>query len=189
MTESITKELSPGKNLFSELKSMLVDFKAHCVFWPLAIAGLFFDLWTKDAVFNMLKPDKTHVIINGFLELVIRENNGAAWSIFSGKTTLLIAVAGIAMAAIIIFFLFSGKQPRIIHIAMGFFAAGVSGNLYDRIFNEGHVRDFIRVYYKGFEWPTFNVADSLLCVGVGLLIISTFFFTEKPGQTHDQPQK
>ncbi|MBN2589272.1 MAG: signal peptidase II [Sedimentisphaerales bacterium] len=183
------KEISPEKTVLSELKSMLVDFKAHCVFWPLAIAGLFFDLWTKHAVFKMLEPDEAYVVINGFLELVIRENNGAAWSIFSGKTTLLIAVASIAMLAIIIFFIFSGKQPRIIHIAMGLFAGGVSGNLYDRIFNEGHVRDFVRVYYKGFEWPTFNVADSMLCIGVGLLIISTIFFTEKPAQTHDQPQK
>ncbi len=185
----MTKQLSPEKTAVSELKSMLVDFKAHCIFWPLAIAGLFFDLWTKHAVFKMLEPDGTYVVIKGFLELVLRENDGAAWSIFSGKTMLLIAVASFAIIAIIIFFLFSGRQPRIMHFAMGFFAAGVSGNLYDRIFNYGHVRDFVRVYYKNFEWPTFNVADSLLCVGVGLLIISTLFFTEKHSQTHDQPQK
>jgi signal peptidase II len=189
MEQSMTKQTSPKKTPFSDIKSMLVDFKAHCIFWPLAIAGLFFDLWTKDAVFKMLGPDEAYKVIGGFLELVTRENNGAAWSIFAGKTALLITVASIAMIAIIIFFLFSGKQPRIIHIAMGLFAAGVSGNLYDRIFNDGSVRDFIKVYYKRFEWPTFNVADSLLCIGVGLLIISTFFFTEKPSQKHGQQQK
>ena len=189
MAESMIKEISPEKNLVSELKSMLVDFKAHCIFWPLAIAGLFFDLWTKNAVFKMLEGKDAYVVINGFLELVKRENPGAAWSIFEGKTALLITVASFAMVAIIVFFVFSGKQHRILHIAMGFFAAGVSGNLYDRVFNNGLVRDFIRVYYKKFEWPTFNVADSLLCVGVGLLIISTIFFTEKPAQKHAQPQK
>lgn len=188
MTKSTAKQAGPEKTLFSEYKSLLVDFKAHCVFWPLAIAGLFFDLWTKNAVFEMLNLDGTYTIIDGFLELVRRENDGAAWSIFSGKTTLLATVASIALIAIIIFFLFSGKQPRIIHIAMGLFAAGVSGNLYDRIFNDGHVRDFIKVYYKRYEWPTFNVADSLLCIGVGLLIIS-ILFTGKPAQKRGQPQK
>lgn len=189
MTQSITNQAGPEKTLLSGQKPSLVDLKAHLIFWPLAVVGLFFDLWSKHAVFKMLRPDEAYVVIKGFLELVIRENNGAAWSIFSGKTTLLIVVASIALVAIIIFFLFSGKQSRIIQVAMGFFAAGVSGNLYDRIFNYGQVRDFIRVHYKSFEWPTFNVADSLLCVGVGLLIISTLFFTEKPAQTHDQQQK
>ena len=188
MAESIAKKLGPEKTFISEMRSMLVDFKAHLIFWPIAIIGLSFDLWTKYAVFKMLDYDGVHVVIKGFLEFVIRENNGAAWSIFSGKTTLLIAVASFAAIAIVIFFIFSGKQPRIIHVAMGFLAAGVCGNLYDRIFNDGHVRDFIRVYYKSFEWPTFNVADSLLVTGVGLLIISTLFI-EKPDQKHAQQQK
>ena len=185
----MTKKTSPVKILLSELKLMLVDFKGHLIFWPLAILGLFFDLWTKHAIFKMLDQDEAYVVINGFLELVERENPGAAWSIFTGRTTLLIAVACIAIVVLFLLFLFSGKQPRIIHAAMGLFAAGVTGNLYDRIFNDGLVRDFIRVYYKQHERPTFNVADSLLCIGVGLLIISTIFFTEKPSQKHAQQQK
>ena len=189
MAQTMTNEVGPKKNVFAELKSMLVDLKAHCIFWPLAIVGLYFDLWTKHAVFAKLDDNEAYIVINGYLEFVKRENPGAAWSIFTGRTYLLITVAAIALVVLFILFLFSGKQPRIIQIAMGFFAAGVSGNLYDRIFNDGFVRDFIRVHYKSYEWPTFNVADSLLCVGVGLLIISTIFFTEKPSQKHDQQQK
>jgi signal peptidase II len=64
----------------------------------------------------------------------------------------------------------------------------VCGNMYDRIFNGGAVRDFIDVYYRGHHWHTFNVADSLLCIGVGLLIISTFLI-ERPGRKHDQQRK
>jgi len=189
MDPTITKQARPIKSLISELKSMLVDFKGHLIFWPIAILGLIFDLWTKNAVFEMLGNDEAYIVINNFLELVERENPGAAWSIFTGRTTLLITVASFAIIILFLLFLFSGKQPRIIQIAMGFFAAGVTGNLYDRIFNGGLVRDFVRVYYKKYEWPTFNVADSLLCVGVGLLIISIIFSTEKPSQKHAQQQK
>jgi len=55
-------------------------------------------------------------------------------------------------------------------------------------FNEGLVRDFIDVYIGNKHWPTFNVADSLLCIGVGLLIVSTFL-TEKSSQKHAQQHK
>jgi signal peptidase II len=85
-------------------------------------------------------------------------------------------------------FLFSGTQYRSIHIALGLFTGGICGNLYDRIFNDGLVRDFIDVYIGDKHWPTFNVADSLLCIGVGLLIVSTFL-TEKPSQKHAQQHK
>ena len=78
------------------------------------------------------------------------------------------------LSLIIVIFLFSSLQPRIFHVALGFLAAGIGGNLYDRIFNDGLVRDFIDVYYGSFHWPTFNVADICLCVGAGLLLISTF---------------
>jgi signal peptidase II len=60
--------------------------------------------------------------------------------------------------------------------------------LYDRLFNDGQVRDFIDVYYRSYHWHTFNVADSLLCIGVGLLIISTLLI-EKPARRHDQQRK
>ena len=72
--------------------------------------------------------------------------------------------------------------------SLGLFAAGVCGNLYDRIFNDGSVRDFIDVYYRSFHWHTFNIADSLLCLGVAALIISTFL-TEKPARKRDPQQK
>ena len=60
------------------------------------------------------------------------------------------------------------------HVALGLFTAGICGNLWDRIFNDGRVRDFIDiVYWPGKHWPAFNIADSMLCIGVGLMIISS----------------
>jgi len=151
------------------------SLKSHLVFWPVAVIGLALDLWTKRAVFGWLKYEDRFSIINGFLQLVLAENDGAAFGIAAGKYHLLVAVSVVALIAILAIFLFSGTQQKLIYIALGLFAAGVCGNLWDRVFNNGRVRDFIDVvYWPGKHWPAFNVADTLLCIGVGLLIISTF---------------
>ncbi len=171
-------------------KLTLPGTKAHLFFWPLMVAGLALDLWSKAAVFDWLqqKPDNSISVIDGFLQLVLAQNDGAAFGLFAGKPYLLAIVSVIALIVIFVFFLFSGTQHTLVHIALAFFAAGVCGNLYDRIFNDGFVRDFIDVYYRQYHWPAFNVADALLCIGVGVMILSTFF-TEKPHRTHVRQHK
>jgi len=186
--ESIKTQPNPDQTFLKQIAVSLPDIKTHLIFWPLMAGGLALDLWTKKAIFDWLGPMKTYPIINGFLRLIRAENNGAAFNLFAGKPYFLAAVSLIAIVGIFIVFLLSGGMHKLVHIALGLFAAGVCGNLYDRLFNGGVVRDFIDVYRGGYHWPTFNVADSLLCIGVGLLIISTFF-TEKPAQKHDQQQK
>jgi signal peptidase II len=78
-------------------------------------------------------------------------------------------------------FLFGGCKQRLMTVALGLFTAGVLGNLYDRIFNDGLVRDFIDVvYWPGRHWPAFNVADSMLCIAVAILIISMLITQKSP---------
>ncbi len=149
----------------------------HLLFWPVFAAGVVLDLWTKNAVFNWLgdlRRDSV-TIINGFLRLQLAENPGAAFGIATGQRSLLVVVSVAALVVVIAVFLFAGTNRKIIQIALALFAAGVSGNLYDRLFNNGLVRDFIDVvYWPGRHWPAFNVADSMLCIAVGLLILSGF---------------
>jgi len=187
-TNASSARINPIRSFFKQMALSLPDAKTHLIFWSLMVGGLALDLWTKKAVFDWLKPDESFPIINGFLRLIIAVNNGAAFNLFAGKPYFLATVSIIAMAAIFAAFLFSGNMQKLVHIALGLFAAGVCGNLYDRLFNNGSVRDFIDVYRGTYHWPTFNVADSLLCIGVGLLIISTFLI-EKPAQKHDQQHK
>jgi signal peptidase II len=60
--------------------------------------------------------------------------------------------------------------------------AGAIGNLWDRIFYH-HVRDFIDVHLgMGYHWPTFNIADSLICIGVVLLFCEALFYKKKQGK-------
>ena len=166
----------------------LPDAGTHLMFWPLMIGGLLLDLWSKKAAFDRLALGEVLPVIDGFLQLVRAENNGAAFGLLAGRAYLLTAVSSVAIFAIFAFFLFGGNRQKLVNIALGLFAAGVCGNLYDRAFNGGLVRDFIDVYYRSFHWHTFNIADALLCIGVGLLVISSFFI-EQPAQKHDRPQK
>jgi signal peptidase II len=169
----------------------LPDLKAHLIFWPLAAAGLVLDLWTKKEVFAWLENRQSFSVIDGYIELVRALNDGAAWGLFSGNKVFLAAISIIALAAVLVIFFFSDRQPRLVHIALGFFAAGVSGNLFDRVFNGGLVRDFINVSYHSYHWPAFNLADSFLCVGVGLLMGSMIWdlIVQKLAQKRAQQQK
>jgi len=169
----------------------LPDIKTHLVFWPVWFLGLALDLWSKRAVFAWLEhePEQSVRILGGFLSFRLALNDGAAFGIFNGKYSLLVAVALLALIVILGVFLFGGARQRIVQAALGLFAAGVSGNLWDRLFNEGQVRDFIDVvYWPGRHWHTFNVADSLLVVAVGLLILATLL-TDSSCQTRAQPRK
>jgi len=166
-------------------------FSAHLIFFSLFAGGLALDLWSKFAVFARLvtPPAEPVSIINGIVRLVAYKNDGAAFGIAAGQRGLLIAVSVAALLVVVGLFLLGGRRGRLVHIALGLFAAGVCGNLYDRIFNDGFVRDFIDVvYWPGRHWPAFNVADTMLCIAVALLVGSSIF-TRKPAQEHAQPQK
>ncbi|TFG50441.1 MAG: signal peptidase II [Candidatus Brocadiia bacterium] len=162
--------------------------KVHLVFWAIVIAGVGLDLWTKNAVFNWLSEGYSYTVIDGCLDIVRLENPGAAFGMAAGKTKMLIFVSVFALIAVLAVFFISGRDRIITHIGYAFFVAGIFGNLYDRLFNDGMVRDFIDVYCGEKHWPAFNVADSMLCIAVGLLLLSTLL-SEMPGLKRDQQQK
>jgi len=156
---------------------------AHLLFWPVFIIGLAADLWTKSAIFNWLisLAPQRYDIIKGFFQFVLVENRGAAWGMAAGKTMTLIVLSITAIIVVFSIFLFGRKLQMVVVLALGLFAAGICGNLYDRIFNDGSVRDFLDFYYKDWHFPAFNLADSMLTAAVCLLILTTIF-SPKPQQ-------
>ena len=189
--EQSADRAAPCDGLLDRCKEVLPDKVAHTIFWPIAILGLLFDLWTKQAVFAALQdtPDQRLSIIDGLLTFQMALNDGAAFGIASGKQVLLVGVSAIALVVILGVFLFGAARQRLVQVALGLFTAGVCGNLWDRLFNEGRVRDFIDVvYWPGKHWHTFNVADAMLCIAVGLLVVTTLL-TDSSCQKHDPPQK
>ena len=174
---------------FGEITSPPVN--AHLIFWSLLVVGTAVDLWTKSAVFAWLRgqPNEAVSLIDGVFRLVMVENPGAAFGMASGRIHILVAFSVIALICIFGIFFFSPAGPKIVHVALGLFAAGVCGNLYDRIFNNGLVRDFVDVvYWPRRHWPAFNVADTMLCIAVGLMVISCIL-TDRSCQKHAQQHK
>jgi len=162
------------------------DMRSHLLYWPIVICGIVADLWSKHAVFMFLGKRASngyeYSVIDGFFKLVMLENSGAAFSIASGRTVMLVTVSVVAFIIVVGLFLFGKMHGRLMNIGLALFTAGIVGNLYDRIFNDGSVRDFLDVYYRDHHWPAFNVADSMLCTAVGLLIIANLMSgsSEKP---------
>ncbi len=176
---------------WSRCVAWLPDVKAHVIFWTLLVLGLALDLWTKRAVFAWLEneSEQSAGILGSFLSFRLALNDGAAFGLATGRYLFLVGVAVLALIVILGVFLFGRAQQRIVQVALGLFAAGVSGNLWDRLFNDGRVRDFIDVvYWPGRHWHTFNVADAMLCIAVGLLIVATLV-TDSSCRTRAQPQK
>ncbi|MBN2020520.1 MAG: signal peptidase II [Sedimentisphaerales bacterium] len=164
---------------------------SHLLFWPIFTAGLLLDLWSKAAVFRWFENNSrdNFTIIEDFLSFRLALNSGAAFGIAEGQRWLLIAVSIAALGVVLTVFFFDTAQRKIITITLALLAAGICGNLYDRLFNNGLVRDFIDVvYWPGKHWPAFNVADSLLCIAVGLLFLSSIF-SRRLGQKRAQQQK
>jgi signal peptidase II len=172
------------------LRKRLPGAGEHLVFWGLAATVVALDLWSKKAVFEwMLASERNeYKLIDGLLSVVLGLNRGAAFGIAEGHRGMLMLFAGAAVVLIAGYFLFGQIRDRWTCAALGLFLGGVIGNFYDRLFNNGMVRDFIDVYWKDWHWPAFNVADSMLCVAVGLLLIRTFL-TDRPSEKPSHPQK
>lgn len=164
--------------------------RAACLtFFTIVIAGLGLDLWTKHAIFQWLGGDHNNVypVIDGFFNIVNRVNNGAAFSIASGQRVILVSVSIVALVLVTGIFLFGHLRHKTMIVAFALFTAGIMGNLYDRAFNDGFVRDFLDFYVGSHHWPAFNVADSMLCIAVGLMIICNF--RSEVCRKHDHQQK
>jgi signal peptidase II len=171
--------------------SLNKDYKGICLFSIIAVFGILADLTSKSFIFEWLKekPFYSYPVIDGFFNLVMVENPGAAFGIAHGQRWILTGVSIIGLIIVLAVVFLSDKHHKIMYVVLGLLCAGITGNLYDRIFNNGRVRDFIDIiYWKGKHWPAFNIADSMLCIAVALVFILTFF-SETPCRKQTPPRK
>ena len=148
----------------------------------ISLAGfvVFFDLLSKVAIVEMLKNPGTRIhVIPGIFDITYITNRGAAWGMFSGKSGFLLTVS-VVVFVLITFFLkqiCEGWTER--YYALLLVMSGIVGNSADRIFR-GAVVDFLRFHWQNkIEWPSFNIADSAICVGVFIFILSMLIRPEK----------
>ena len=117
----------------------------------------------------LLNIDKV-TIINGFFNINLAYNYGAAWSIFTGKKIFLILISILVLIGIY-FMLIRGKKLKTFEsITYGLLIGGILGNLFDRIIY-GYVIDYLDFYIFGYDFPIFNLADSFIVISMVLLII------------------
>lgn len=151
----------------------------------LAASVALLDQATKALALDRLSGNRSVEILPDFFSLTLVVNTGAAWGLFRDKgywLTLLAIVALVILIAARRHFTATGPLLR---IALGLLCGGILGNLADRL-ARGHVVDFLSFRFRGFEWPAFNVADSAICVGVGLYVLESFL-RETPENRPEPP--
>ncbi len=117
------------------------------------------------------------VVIRRFCYVVHVGNTGAAWSMFAGRSVALALLAVGTLAAIYLGRHSLGLREKGTQVCFGLLCGGILGNLTDRLVH-GHVVDFIDLHFGSYIYPTFNLADSGICVGVGLYLVRSLFRRE-----------
>ena len=141
----------------------------------LALAVVAADQATKYAVENLTGQDFTRVIIPGLLNLVHRHNPGVAFGLLADAkspwiTALLVVFSGGTMG-VLMWMLAAGRAGgRLSQAGLSLILGGAAGNVIDRLIH-GSVIDFIDFYLRTQHWPAFNLADSAIVVGAGLVIL------------------
>jgi signal peptidase II len=139
---------------------------------------VFMDQLVKFVIHKNLVLHQEIVVIPGFFNIDYVQNTGAAWGMFSSLTWLL---GLLSASAFILIVLFRKKifENNIWHtISYILLASGIAGNMIDRIRN-GYVIDFLHFYLKSYHFPSFNIADSAICVGVFFYIIPNLLAKHK----------
>jgi signal peptidase II len=154
--------------------------------WLLALAAgvLALDQATKAWICARLPyptygPPGHITVIDDFFNLVNVGNTGAAWSMFSGRSTFLAMLAAATLIAIFAWRRQLGLRLWSVQVSFGLLCGGIIGNLVDRLVH-GHVIDFLDFHFGNYIYPTFNVADSSICVGVAIYLLHLLRQPEEP---------
>ncbi|NOU36404.1 MAG: signal peptidase II [Kiritimatiellaceae bacterium] len=146
----------------------------------LGLIVVLFDQWTKLWVrADFIYGGDPQSVIPGFFNLVYVRNEGAAWGILGGQMPILILLSIVVLVLLAVYHR-KVLNPTLDHrIALGLMVGGICGNLIDRI-RVGYVTDFLDFYIGPYHWPSFNVADSAICIAVGLYMLSSLWHTRHP---------
>ncbi|HET6203415.1 MAG TPA: signal peptidase II [Planctomycetota bacterium] len=158
-------------------------FRGKGLFFAVAAVGVLLDLVSKSLVFDFVRQHPVFggervPVIPGFFYLERVTNPGGVFGFGQNLSTLLAAARGLALVVILAFVRGTPRAERLQQLCLGFLFAGALGNLYDNLTNQGKVRDWLDFYLLGGDrghFPTFNLADSMICVGAFLLLAQGLF--------------
>lgn len=137
---------------------------------------LILDQLSKYYVYYDVLANTDGVAVTSFFSIIRAWNTGVSFSLFDSHGVA--GVIGLSLLSLVIVgFLFNWlrkETSRFVQLAIGFIIGGAIGNVIDRVLF-GAVFDFLDVYWKTYHWPTFNIADSFICIGAFMIIFHSFF--------------
>ena len=148
-------------------------------FFIIACSALVFDQLSKFYILQYVQENSLYTrqyITSGnhLIDITYATNTGAAFSLFPNQQKIFVIITVIALAGILIYLLKTKDLTRFPITGLALIFGGATGNLIDRL-RHGMVIDFIDFHWKEvYHWPTFNIADSAICIGVGILFIYMF---------------
>lgn len=143
------------------------------------IVGLFLDQLTKYWIVDRFYYGERLVVIPGLFDLTHVRNPGGAFSLFADgpfewRMFFFVGATLLAVVLLVIFLLRLEESEGFTSLALGLVMSGAVGNLIDRL-RYGEVVDFLDIHlWGGYTWPTFNIADSAIVLGVGMLLVDVF---------------
>lgn len=160
---SATNALQPISSAERPLGAGVVQWASLAV---VAVAAAVADQLTKWVVSGQLDIGDAITVL-GPLSIHHVRNTGIAFGLFSDSTTVVIALTAAAVGGMLVFFARAAQRHPLLPVSLGLVIGGSASNLIDRV-RLGHVNDFLDFDY----WPAFNLADTFIVVGVGLLFAS-----------------
>ncbi len=149
------------------------------------------DQISKFLILTRVLPGEDIPVIDSFFSITFGKNTGAAWGIMQGFNDWLVILSMFVVISLLIFRRHFFENTVVHRVTLGLMAGGILGNLIDRI-KHGYVIDFLDFYNCTYHFPAFNIADSAICIGVALYIISVYVAEHKKlksGKNVDKPVK
>ncbi len=139
----------------------------------ICVVVVLIDQYTKWLAQEQLRLSHSIEVIPEFFDLTYVQNTGAAFGIFSGMNFILALFSIVMMIALVIFRRHFLTASILSHVFFGLILGGIIGNMIDRL-RWDYVIDFIDVYWQSHHFPAFNIADSAICVGVGVYLLMQY---------------
>ncbi|CAG9619784.1 signal peptidase II [Sutcliffiella rhizosphaerae] len=148
------------------------------MYYLIALAIIFLDQLTKWLVVQYMDLGESIPIIENFLYLSSHRNSGAAWGILEGQMYFFYIITVIVVIGLIVYLQKLPKDQPWMKLALSLMLGGAIGNFIDRVLHQ-EVIDFINTYIFTYDFPIFNVADSALVIGVGIILVLTIMEGKK----------
>lgn len=145
-----------------------------CAFLLTVVVVIAADQWTKHFALTGLRYAQPVSVIPGLFNLTLHFNPGVAFGLFADlepfwRMIVLSLTTTLAFGFIAFFLMKDFRSDQIGRLALAVIVGGALGNIIDRV-RFGYVIDFLDFYVSSYHWPTFNIADSCICVGVVVLL-------------------